>query len=200
MHTGKYCRCTSLISIMNNRPEFKPWQRQRFFFSLRESDQLWIPPSLLSSRYHGSFPQGYTSRGHRIDHSSPFRAKFKNVRSYASLSSYIYMAWHLIKHKVKLTFYNCQFSAKIESKFATLLTKNRIHWKWQIGCWCLWCISITWRLHRSWKHLIHSTKNTARSTINSWLSKVTMFTSERGSKHKWCLGTRSGNITHSLKV
>jgi hypothetical protein len=40
-------------------------------------------------------------------------------------------------------------------QFSIVLTKDRIHWQWQIRHRCLRCIGITWRLHRSWKYLEH---------------------------------------------
>jgi hypothetical protein len=43
--------------------------------------------------------------GREADHSPPSSAKVKNAWSYTPLPQYVFMAWCLVKHRDKFTFY-----------------------------------------------------------------------------------------------
>jgi hypothetical protein len=61
------------------RPGFNPRQRQRIFrLAFFRPDQLWGPPSLLSSVYRESIPGGKALPGRDPDYSLPSSVEDKN--------------------------------------------------------------------------------------------------------------------------
>jgi hypothetical protein len=64
----------------------------RIFSSPCHPEQFWGPPSLLSNRYQGPFPQGRSGRGMKFDHSPPTSTKVKCRWIYTSLPHM--SSWH----------------------------------------------------------------------------------------------------------
>jgi hypothetical protein len=56
----------------------------------------WVP---------GAVSLGLKRPSHEADHSPPSSAKVKNAWSYTSTPEYVFMAWCLVKHRDKFTFY-----------------------------------------------------------------------------------------------
>jgi len=61
--------------------------------------QIWSPPNFLSCGYQDLFPGGEVE-GCETDKSPPSSAEVKNVGSYTSTPSYVFMALCLIKYRI----------------------------------------------------------------------------------------------------
>jgi hypothetical protein len=62
--------------------------------------------SLLSSGYRGprTLPPGVKRPGREVDNSPPSNVEVKKMWSYTSISSYVFMAWCLVKHRKNFVF------------------------------------------------------------------------------------------------
>jgi hypothetical protein len=74
-----------------------PGRSYEFFTSPPRPDQLWSPPSLLSSGLTGVLSLGVNRAGREADHSPPSSAEAKNAWSYTSTPEYAFMARCLVK-------------------------------------------------------------------------------------------------------
>jgi hypothetical protein len=63
----------------------------RIFSSPRRPDGFWVPPSLLSKRYRGSFP-GDKQQRRKADHSPPANLQVKKTWIYTPTSPLAFMA------------------------------------------------------------------------------------------------------------
>jgi hypothetical protein len=59
------------------------------------------PPNLVSSGYRGLFPRGKVA-GFEAYHSLPSSAEFNNMRSYTYIPPYVFIAWCLLKYRIRL--------------------------------------------------------------------------------------------------
>jgi len=65
-----------------------------FFSSTPRPIRFWGPPSLLTN--------GYRVPGREADHSAPTNDEVKNAWSYTSIPPYVFMAWCLVKYRVRI--------------------------------------------------------------------------------------------------
>jgi hypothetical protein len=61
----------------------------RFFFSPRNANRFWGPPSLLSNRYRGPFPQRIKQPEREADHSPPTSTEVKNTWIYTTPPAFL---------------------------------------------------------------------------------------------------------------
>jgi hypothetical protein len=104
------CICRSLIldsrildssvsivtRLLAGRPGFDSRQGQGIFVFATACIPGRVPPSLLCNGY-----RGVKRPGREANHLPPCSAEVKNVWSYASTPPYVFMAWCLVKYKVK---------------------------------------------------------------------------------------------------
>jgi len=66
-------------------------------------NQVWGPPSLLSSGYWGLFPQGIKYLEHETDHSPPSSVEINECVTLDLYLQYAFMVWCLVKDRNNFT-------------------------------------------------------------------------------------------------
>jgi hypothetical protein len=79
-----------------------PGRVREFFSSPTRPDLFGILFILLSYGYRGLLAPGIIRPGREAYHSPPSKAGVKNPWTYTSIPPYVFMAWYLVKYRIRL--------------------------------------------------------------------------------------------------